>query len=188
MADKVVVARAGEIPVGERLLVEVNGRSIGIFNVDGEFYGVVNRCPHMGAEMCRGHIVGELTSPGPGEFNFNPANRLLMCPWHGWEYDLKTGQSYLDPRNTRVRTYAIEVEDGQVVASEVADGSVATEETKRASGTPGDKFIHGLIEGPYKAETVEVTVEDEYLVVNMRPPRPARPPRPEASSEPTTSN
>jgi nitrite reductase/ring-hydroxylating ferredoxin subunit len=187
MADKVVVAKAGEIPAGERLLVEVNGRSIGIFNVDGEYYGVVNRCPHMGAEMCRGHIVGELSSPGPGEFHFDPSHHLLMCPWHGWEFDLKTGQSYLDPRNTRIRTYSIAVEAGQNVTAELAEGSVATEETKRASGTPADKFIHGLIEGPYQAETVEVKVEDEYLVVNLRPPRPARPPRPESSGS-TTSN
>jgi nitrite reductase/ring-hydroxylating ferredoxin subunit len=181
MADKVVVAKAGEIPDGERLLVEVNGRSIGIFNVGGEYYGVVNRCPHMGAEMCRGHLAPELSSPGPGEFHFDPSHRLLVCPWHGWEFDLKTGQSWCDPRNTRIRTYSVEVEDGKNVTAEVADGSVAAEETKVATGGTADKFVHGRIAGPYKAETVSVTVEDEYLVVNLRPPRPARPPRPEAS-------
>jgi 3-phenylpropionate/trans-cinnamate dioxygenase ferredoxin subunit len=181
MADKVVVAKAAEIPEGERLLVEVNGRSIGIFNVDGEYYGLVNRCPHMGAEMCRGHIVSELTSDGPGEFHFDPGHRLIMCPWHGWEYDLKTGQSWCDPTSTRIRTYGIEVEQGKLVSAELADGSVEAEETKLATESSGDRFIRGKIEGPYKAETVEVTVEDDYLVVNLRPPRPPRRPRPEAS-------
>jgi 3-phenylpropionate/trans-cinnamate dioxygenase ferredoxin subunit len=179
MADKYVVGRVADIPVGERLLVEVNGRSIGIFNVEGEFFGIVNRCPHMGAEMCRGHVVPHMSSPGPGEYTFDRSRHFLMCPWHGWEYDIRTGQSYLDPRNTRIRTYQIEVEEGKLLAGEVEQGTVSTEGTQRASSKTYDPGVAGLIEGPYKAEMVDVTIEDEYVVVNLRPPRPPRPPRPE---------
>jgi 3-phenylpropionate/trans-cinnamate dioxygenase ferredoxin subunit len=173
--------------VGERLIVEVNGRSIGIFNVNGEFYGVVNRCPHMGAEMCRGHLAPYLGSSGPGEYDFDTSRQFLMCPWHGWEFDIKTGQSYLDPNSTRIRTYQVEVEDGKLLASAVEEGTVARERAA-ASGPTADPFVHGRVEGPYKAETVDVSVEDDYVVVNLRPPRPnrpARPPKPTTDPAPT---
>jgi 3-phenylpropionate/trans-cinnamate dioxygenase ferredoxin subunit len=187
MADKFVVGRVADIPVGERLIVEVNGRSIGIFNVNGEFYGVVNRCPHMGAEMCRGHLAPYLGSSGPGEYDFDTSRQFLMCPWHGWEFDIKTGQSYLDPNSTRIRTYQVEVEDGKLLASAVEEGTVARERAA-ASGPTADPFVHGRVEGPYKAETVDVSVEDDYVVVNLRPPRPnrpARPPKPTTDPAPT---
>jgi nitrite reductase/ring-hydroxylating ferredoxin subunit len=185
MADKVVVARVADIPVGERLLVEVNGRSIGIFNVEGEFFGVVNRCPHMGAEMCRGHVVPLMSSPGPGEYVFDRSRHFLMCPWHGWEFDIRTGQSYLDPSSTRIRTYQVEVEKGEVLASAVEEGTVVAEGAQHATAGTADPFIQGRVAGPYKAETIDVTVEDDLLVVNLRPPRPQRPPRPPKPAEPT---
>ena len=58
---KYVVGRASDVAEGERLIVSVNNRSIGIFNVDGKFYGLPNSCPHKGAEMCRGVLLGELS-------------------------------------------------------------------------------------------------------------------------------
>ena len=53
-----IVATVDEIPPGQRRLVNVNGRDIGIFNVDGEYFAVSNRCPHEGASLCKGRIVG----------------------------------------------------------------------------------------------------------------------------------
>ena len=51
---KFVVARTSDIPDGGRIIVEINGRSIGVFNVGGEFHALLNRCPHSGAPLCRG--------------------------------------------------------------------------------------------------------------------------------------
>ena len=64
----VVVARADEIAPGERKLVRVGGRSIGVFNVGGTYYAFLNRCPHRGAELCKGDVVNLLESSRPAEW------------------------------------------------------------------------------------------------------------------------
>ena len=117
-----VLARAADVPDGERLIVTVNGRSIGIFNVGGRFYAFLNRCPHRGAQLCKGDIVGRLESDRPGEFRLDPEHRFLACPWHGWEFDLATGESWFDPARTKARPFRVDVETGQLVAEELADG------------------------------------------------------------------
>jgi 3-phenylpropionate/trans-cinnamate dioxygenase ferredoxin subunit len=146
-----VVAAVEDVPEGERLLVHVAGREIGIFHVDGEFYGLLNRCPHQGGPMCRGEVVGLIEADRPGQVRLDPETKLVACPWHGWEFDLKTGQSYWDPAVTRLRPFLVEVEDGQMIVAEEDDGR----EGQR-------------LKGPYVAETIPVSVEGQYLVVTMR--------------------
>jgi 3-phenylpropionate/trans-cinnamate dioxygenase ferredoxin subunit len=179
--DKHVVARVADVPDGGRIIVEVGGRSIGIFNVGGEFFGLLNRCPHKGAQMCKGNIVGRLSADAPGSYEYDPASKLIMCPWHGWEFDIRSGQSYFDPRGTRLRTYDVEVEGGDIVAGDLDSGSTAMTPAQYAAANPSAlAHENGLAPGPYQAETIPITVEDDYLVVNLRPPRPARRPRAEA--------
>jgi nitrite reductase/ring-hydroxylating ferredoxin subunit len=146
VTGRYIVGRAADIPEGGRVLVEVGGRQVGVFNIGGSFYGLINRCPHKGAEMCKGNVVAGLRSARPGEFEYDESTALLMCPWHGWEFDIRTGQSYCDPR-TRLRTYDVEVAGGDEV-----------------DGVP----VAGRVPGPYTAETVDVGVEDEYVVVDLR--------------------
>ncbi len=61
-----VVAAVDEIPPGARKIVTVAGRSIGIFNVDGEFFALRNRCPHQGGPLVRGQDVGRTAGAGAG--------------------------------------------------------------------------------------------------------------------------
>jgi 3-phenylpropionate/trans-cinnamate dioxygenase ferredoxin subunit len=138
------VARTSEIPCGERRIVTVRGHSIGVFNVNGEFYALLNRCPHQGAELCKGVLQGDVASDRPGELRFDGGTRLLRCPWHGWEFDIKTGRSYFDPKRTRVRAYPTSVEAGGAIGSD------------------------GRVEGRFQAETVPVSVEDDYVVIHLR--------------------
>jgi 3-phenylpropionate/trans-cinnamate dioxygenase ferredoxin subunit len=145
-----VVARRDEVPEGGRAIVEVNGHSIGVFCVEGEYYALLNRCPHQGAELCRGSVLGEIKSSGPGDFDLDEGHRYLVCPWHGWEFDLATGQSYFDPRRTRVRPYPVAVEDGAVLVGEADED--------RADGRR---------KGPYVAGVLEVRVDEDYLVVTL---------------------
>jgi len=149
MTGRYVVGRVADIPEGGRVLVEVGGRQVGVFNVGGSFYGLINRCPHKGAEMCKGNVVAGLTSARPGEFSYDEGTALLMCPWHGWEFDVRTGQSWFDPR-TRLRTY-----------------DVAVAGPDEVEGMP----VADRVAGPYVAETVEVGVEDGYVVVDLRKAR-----------------
>jgi nitrite reductase/ring-hydroxylating ferredoxin subunit len=111
---KYVVGREVDLPPGHRLIVDVAGRSIGVFNVRGQLYAVRNRCPHQGGPLCEGGVVGWLDSPGPGVFDYRGDRPILECPWHGWEFELETGQSWFDPEGTRVKRYDVEVETYEV--------------------------------------------------------------------------
>ena len=133
-----IVATADQIPPGGRMLVTVDGREIGIFNVGGEYFGIGNRCPHNGASLCKGRIVGLVEASEPGSYAFSRRGELVRCPWHGWEFDLKTGQSRCEPDRTKVRSYDLKVETGSALA-----------------------------DGPLRAETFPVSVEKQYVVVEV---------------------
>lgn len=62
------VARVDEIPPGERKIVEIAGRSIGVFNLGGEFFALRNRCPHQGGPLCVGQRLGAISATGPGDY------------------------------------------------------------------------------------------------------------------------
>jgi nitrite reductase/ring-hydroxylating ferredoxin subunit len=177
-----VVGRAADLADGEKMAVEVGGRSVAIFNVKGAFYGLLNRCPHRGADLCAGRFLPRVTAAVPGEYAYDTDRTFLVCPWHGWEFDVTTGQSYFDPVGTRGRPYRVDVESGAMVASELEDGTVdvsrmtpqqyaAAISPAPGSGAPGSG---DMVPGPLKAETVVVEVEDDYLVVDLRPQRPGR--------------
>jgi nitrite reductase/ring-hydroxylating ferredoxin subunit len=141
------VAKVGEIPPGGRKIVEVAGRSIGVFNIGGEFFALRNQCPHAGGPLCEGVLSGFLRSDAPGEYDYMRRGEILRCPWHQWEFDVRTGQSWFDPVKTRVRRYETSIEP-----------SSADEEEITAAG---------LEKGPYTAETYDVSLEEQYVVLKM---------------------
>jgi nitrite reductase/ring-hydroxylating ferredoxin subunit len=79
-----VLARASEIEPGTCKIVTVLGREIGLFNIGGEYFALSNRCPHKGAELCRGMIVALVQSDAPGEYRLSRPGEFIRCPWHGW--------------------------------------------------------------------------------------------------------
>ena len=107
------VCRLSELPPGERRIVDVEGRSIGVFNVAGELYALRNVCPHQGAPLCRGLVTGTMADSKPGEFDWQREGEILRCPWHGWEFELKSGRSVFNPHRTRVRSYQVTVEPSE---------------------------------------------------------------------------
>jgi nitrite reductase (NADH) small subunit len=130
-----VVGTVAEIPPGARKIVTVAGRSIGVFNIGGSFYALRNRCPHQGGPLCQGRLSGAVLASRPGEDEYLRDGEILRCPWHGWEFDVKTGQSWIDPERLRVRTYSVTIETAGMAPA---------------------------------AETYEVTVEQERVVVHVR--------------------
>lgn len=98
----------------------LEGRSIGVFNVGGEFFALRNVCPHQGGPLCQGVLSGFVVAGAPGEYRYLRRGEILRCPWHGWEFDLRTGQSYVDPARTRVRIYPVELVPGPYVAESYA--------------------------------------------------------------------
>jgi nitrite reductase/ring-hydroxylating ferredoxin subunit len=146
---RIVVCRLDEFPPGDRRIVQAGRRSIGVFRVGDRFYAINNYCPHQGGPLCLGRTKPWVSSSGPGEFVLGEEEALLACPWHGWEYDLATGQSFLGPGGPPVRTYEVSVEP--------------------EAGPRG-----GRVPGPYVADTFPVHVEEAYVVVETTP-RPAAP-------------
>jgi 3-phenylpropionate/trans-cinnamate dioxygenase ferredoxin subunit len=108
---RVVVARADEIAPGERKIVDIGGRSVGVFNIAGEYFALRNRCPHQGGPLCAGLQFAPLRSSRPGEYERGENAELIRCPWHGWEFEIKTGRSLVDPQRTRVRSYAAALQE-----------------------------------------------------------------------------
>lgn len=149
-----VVARVDELPEGSRKIVTVGGREIGVFNVDGAYYAIRNRCPHQGGPLCLGQQLGRVSSSTPGEYEFEPGGLILRCPWHQWEFDLRTGQSWFDPAKVRVRAYDARVESGATLLADRADVAAPAPQP-------------GLEPGPYVAEVYAVAVEHDYVVVEL---------------------
>jgi len=118
MMGRHIVGHVSELPPGERRVVEVGGRSIGVFNVHGQFYALRNRCPHQGAPLCLGAIKGMALPSKPGEYRWWREGEILRCPWHGWEFDIMSGRSIFNPHRTRVRTYEVTIEPGEDPAVE----------------------------------------------------------------------
>jgi len=109
-----VVCRLDELPPGSRRISVVDGKSIGVFNVDGHLHALLNRCPHKGAELCRGPLTGSVVGAADGRYLYDDGKRVLRCAWHGWEFDLSTGGAIADPR-IRARTYPVSVVDGEIL-------------------------------------------------------------------------
>lgn len=107
---KHVVGTTGEIGLGQRKVVEINGISVGVFNVDGTYYALRNRCPHQGAPLCLGSLKGTALPSQPGEYRWGREGEILRCPWHGWEFDVTTGRSVCSPQKVRVRAYEVTVD------------------------------------------------------------------------------
>jgi 3-phenylpropionate/trans-cinnamate dioxygenase ferredoxin subunit len=110
------VCALDELPPGARRVVSVDGRSIGVFNVAGALYAIRNACPHQGADLCRGTVGGTMLPSDVYEYRYGLDGRIVRCPWHGWEFDLATGEKVFDPSSrARVRTYPVAVVDGRIV-------------------------------------------------------------------------
>jgi nitrite reductase/ring-hydroxylating ferredoxin subunit len=150
MSDKkYIVGKVADIVDRGRKIVEVAGREIGIYRLGNEFFAILNRCPHLGGPLCKGDVVTEISATEPGAVRGDPSKVYVTCPWHNWEFDIRTGRSYLNPNGPRARAYPVSVEDGDAVRNAIEQGGAER------------------VEGPYRAEHVPISVEDEFLVLRL---------------------
>lgn len=101
-----------------RKVVNVDGREIGIFRVDGSFYAYENICPHQGGPVCQGKILPRVEAVlGEDRIllgqRFSEQELHLVCPWHGWEFNITTGRCVPDP-HWSLRTFDVRLEGGGV--------------------------------------------------------------------------
>jgi len=102
MANLIEVAKTNEIKPGEGKLIEVEGFEIALFNCDGSYYAIDNTCTHQGGPLCEGDLEGD----------------KVICPWHGAEFDVKTGNVLGPPAEESVKSYRVQV-DGDSIKIEI---------------------------------------------------------------------
>ena len=98
MNDWIVVAQAADCPPGEAIERIVADRVVALFNVDGTFYALDGVCPHQGGPLGQGTLSGT----------------VVTCPWHGWQFDVCTGQNQISPR-IRQPQFSVRVEGDDVL-------------------------------------------------------------------------
>jgi nitrite reductase/ring-hydroxylating ferredoxin subunit len=118
---EVVIGKADAFPDPGRKVVEVDGIAVGVFRRNGSFTAYENVCPHMGGPVCRGRImprVEELIADDKTSLGlaFSREQANVVCPWHGYEFDIGTGRHQGNPR-MRLLPVKIVVVDGDLVVT-----------------------------------------------------------------------
>jgi nitrite reductase/ring-hydroxylating ferredoxin subunit len=98
MASFIKVAKVAEVPEGSGKLVEVAGKQIALFNAGGKFFAIDNTCKHRGGPLAEGELDGT----------------TIVCPWHGWEYDITTGAN-LDDASVKLGCYPVKAEGDDIL-------------------------------------------------------------------------
>ena len=101
MSRFIEIARTDEIAPGEAKMVEVEGRKIALFNLEGSYWAIDDTCPHRGGPLSEGEVKGE----------------EVICPWHGSEFNIKTGEVLRPPARGGVKSYKVQVE-GSIIKIE----------------------------------------------------------------------
>jgi 3-phenylpropionate/trans-cinnamate dioxygenase ferredoxin subunit len=125
-AQRYEVCPATDLPPGARKVVEAGGRSIGVFNLNGQLYALKNLCPHKAAPLCAGPLTGLVTGDLPGALTLERAGEVVRCPWHGWEFDIRTGRSVFSPDRVRTKTYPACFEKSPAAREACSRGAVET--------------------------------------------------------------
>jgi nitrite reductase (NADH) small subunit len=115
-ALKIEVGRVDDFPEGKATLVNVEGREIGVIRASQtRFYAVRNLCPHKGGPVCIGRIGGTWLPVDHGTLDWGLDDRVLQCPWHGWEFDLDSGNTLFGVSDIRLQTYPVSISDDRVI-------------------------------------------------------------------------
>ncbi|MEO5953996.1 MAG: Rieske (2Fe-2S) protein [Chloroflexia bacterium] len=113
---KLDVGAPEEFVEGKIRLVSAAGKEIGLVKWQGRFYAMHNVCPHQGGPAC-GSVLPYLRVGREGKVGSLSAkfdSPIILCGWHAWEFDARTGQALCDPK-MRVKTYPVKVAKGRVV-------------------------------------------------------------------------
>src|SRR5690242_11651570 len=113
-----VVGRLDEFAEGSRKVISCDGTEIGVFKIDGELVAWHNECAHLQGPVCQGRIYAKVEEPIDANGHtrmlaYNEKEKHIVCPWHGWEFSLKTGK-HPSLATARLRKAKLEVSDGQV--------------------------------------------------------------------------
>lgn len=113
------VVPASDVPEGQRVIAQIAGREIAILNIEGEYYAHTNWCPHQSGPVCEGTLSGTWVASSDQNdrsqisLSWERENEILNCPWHGWEFDVRTGECLSN--QTKLASVSVAVKDGMLV-------------------------------------------------------------------------
>jgi 3-phenylpropionate/trans-cinnamate dioxygenase ferredoxin subunit len=109
------IAAEADVTVGNPAIARIGGREIGVMRDPrtNDLIAIRNRCPHSGARLCLGTVAQRIEGEVGGDYQLVDRT-VVVCPWHGWEFDASTGECIEDP-SFRVAAYPVRVEDGRVL-------------------------------------------------------------------------
>jgi nitrite reductase (NADH) small subunit len=110
----VTLCRVDEVPIGSHRLFDIGKFGIGLFNVGGQYFALLNYCPHRGGPLCQGKVTGTSDVDEANAVCWVKEGEIIRCPWHGWEFSIKDGCSITSPVR-KVRTYPVRQEGDYVV-------------------------------------------------------------------------
>jgi nitrite reductase (NADH) small subunit len=116
---KHIIGHVQEFLNGKINVVTLEGKSIGVVYTGGEFYALRNLCPHQGGPACGGIFptLKAMVQPNGRIKEYNDYDEpVVACPWHGWEFDVKTGECLAD-RSRRIAVYETSVEEDTVIVT-----------------------------------------------------------------------
>jgi len=118
MPTEVYAGRITDFEDGRRALVDVDGREVFVFEREGRFYAYENVCRHMGGPVGEGMLIGKVEAILDDQNRhlgdrFSTSEIHIVCPWHGWEYDIETGICAAD-RRIRLRRFEATTREGEV--------------------------------------------------------------------------
>jgi len=108
---EVFVGSAADFSENDRLIVRNGALEIGVFHRDGAYYAYRNECLHQGGPACEGLVMGkveDVIAPDRTHLGerFSAEEMHFVCPWHGYEYDLRTGEFVVD-RKRRLQKFDV---------------------------------------------------------------------------------
>jgi nitrite reductase/ring-hydroxylating ferredoxin subunit len=108
------VGRLDDFQDRDVTVIAVDGREIGVVRWSDDVYALANLCAHQRGPLCRGTLSPKLESREPGAVELMEGTPVIACPWHGWEFDVRTGRAIWD-EGYAVRTYPAQVKNGRVL-------------------------------------------------------------------------
>ena len=112
---EISIGRKGDFPLGASKVVTVRKRPVAVFRLgEDEFEAFLNSCPHKGAPIGMGALSGTLLPSKPGELVYGMDRTIVRCPWHGYEFDVHSGECVFTGTNLKLRKFPVTVKDDEV--------------------------------------------------------------------------
>ena len=129
------VGEIEDFPEGKPKIVQLAGREVGVTRWRGEVFALRNICPHQYGPVCGGYAMPMVVGDVNGVLEVDDDRLVMVCPWHGWEFDARTGAAAWGKSHYKLKTYPAKIEDGRVLVD--AGGRAASaKDAETPAGAP----------------------------------------------------